>query len=76
MAAKVIELNAPAYLVVALEDVTKMLEAGDVSAARALLEEARDIAGKQLHWFQKMQAYQLQIPEGLGWTDHIHPRKS
>lgn len=76
MSAKVIELNAPAYMVVALEDIGKMLEAGDVSAARALLQEARDVAGKQLHWFQKLQAYQLQLPDGMGWTDHIHPKKA
>jgi hypothetical protein len=44
MTAKVIELNAPAYLVVAIDDALAMLRAGDKSAAVELLAEALEVA--------------------------------
>jgi predicted acyltransferase (DUF342 family) len=72
MSAKIIEVNAPAYLTVALTDAEVMLRQGLVEEAKALICEAREIAAKQLHWFQRLQRSGVTLPEGLGWTDEIH----
>lgn len=72
MSAKVIEVNAPAYLTVALTEIEVMLRQGLIEDAKALACEAREIAAKQLHWFQRLQQAQIMLPEGFGWTDEIH----
>jgi tRNA A37 N6-isopentenylltransferase MiaA len=72
MTAKIIEVNAPAYLAEVLTDIEAMLNNGLVEEARALVRQAREVAVKQLHWFQRLQWAQIMLPEGYGWTDEIH----
>lgn len=64
-----VELNGPAFLTVGLEDAGKMLEAGDVDAARALLGELRETADRLLKQHRLWIEAGVIVPTGLGWTD-------
>jgi hypothetical protein len=73
--ANVIEVNGPAFLLVAIEDARKMLEEGLVQEALALLGEARDCAQDVVNWIQDMQVASIMLPDGLGWTDRLRKRR-
>ena len=64
-----VELNGPAFMTVGLADVQAMLGAGDVEAAKALLDELRETADRLLKQHRLWQEAGVVLPVGLGWTD-------